>query len=163
MIVTKRAWILLLAILPALPVLAQGKDDLLKQARALEKRASALLDQGKRGEAFDLLARAAELRERAKIADKGKAAPKEKQPKPKPKRARLSHMQQFERSLKGFDAAVQAGDMKRAREAAQRTRGVLLNWARSLEKAQPDRTARRVARLEKQVAELRKMIAEMGR
>ena len=69
-----------LCLLLVLPALAQDSDDLLQKARNLERRAGKLLDQGKRAEAFELLAQAAELRDKvrnpADQSDKQKAKAK---------------------------------------------------------------------------------------
>ena len=51
-----------------LPVLAQDAEELLKEAKALDARAEALLNQGRRAEAFELLAKAADLRAQARKA-----------------------------------------------------------------------------------------------
>ena len=50
-------------LLLALPAVAQDAIKMLEQAKKLEARAEKMLDQGKRAEAFDTLARAAALRD----------------------------------------------------------------------------------------------------
>ena len=158
-----------------LPVLAQGADDLLKQARDLEKKASALLDQDKRAEAFDLLARAAALRERARVAAKpagktdakAKAQPKRRAPQGKKKRNLRPIQYYVEQDFKKMEAAMKAGDMQAFWMAANKSRALLGRWADTLGRRErtktPERILKRMEKLEKQVAELRRMLAEIAR
>ena len=181
----KLVMVLLLVGLP--PALAQGTPDLLKQARELEKRASALLDQDKRAEAFDLLARAAKLRERVRLAAKkgrktaapaprakAKAKPKAK-PRPKAKRGHKPRdlrpiQHHVEAAFQQMDRAMQAGDMAAFRKAANQSRALLSRWATGLQAQEkkiiartPQAVAKRVARLERQVKELAKLLDSLSR
>ena len=54
----------------AWPILADEGQDLLKRAAALETRAEQLLDAGQRGQAIDLLAKASDLRAKARALKK---------------------------------------------------------------------------------------------
>jgi len=131
--------ILVVLALLALPEPARVKR--LEQAGKLEKKAEKLLDQGKRTEAFDALARAAELRRKA-------AAKTEPEPKPNaspdPRAADPVEVAHGE-----LDAALRKGDLEAARKASVR-----LHEARAAQ-------ARRIAALEAQLDALREQVIEI--
>jgi len=171
---------LLVLLVPIYVVGAEDGDDLLKRARELDQRAEKLLDQGRRAEAFALLARASELRAEARgerqpapaAADKpqpqkkkrkkAKAAPKKDRPRNVGKAANAS--------LERLDKALEQGDMRGARAAASQTRNALARWAKDLAererklkagpKGMPDRITTLENRVEKLRAELERLIVE---
>jgi len=171
-----------MCLLLALPALAQDADELLKKAKAMDGKAEALLDQGRRAEAFELLAKAADLRAQARQAG-GTAAPgaaekktkkaekpakkaKAKKKKKKVKKARAPDPRQaLDTAFEKFDRALKSGDMEGARAAGHEMRRHLLRWTKQLdarEKRLKDRGPRsveaRIAALERQVKELRRML-----
>jgi exonuclease VII small subunit len=153
----------------ALPAAAQEREKLLKQAQQLERKAEALLEQGKRGQAFDMLARAAELRERARAAPEKKA---QKKAAKKKRKAKPAGKPAVEQAFKVMDAALKQGDLTAARKAAVRLRELLGLWERQLEakeqvkavrsKADDARLLQRIEALERQVRELRLELAPPG-
>lgn len=138
----------------ALAAVAADRDALLKEARELERKAETALDGGRRAEAFELLARAAELRAQAK-AEKPAARPQ----------ARRRPGKRLDKALKAFDEAVAAGEMEKAVKLARATRKELVAWAEELAEREvakePNRLARRVEKLENQVRELRELVASL--
>ena len=173
-----------MCLLLALPALAQDADELLKKSKAMDAKAEALLDQGRRAEAFELLAKAADLRAQARQAG-GTAAPgaaekktkkTEKTEKPakkakakkkkKKKKARAPDPRQaLDTAFEKLDRALKSGDMEGARAAGHEMRRHLLRWTKQLdarEKRFKDRGPRsveaRIAALERQVKELRRML-----
>ena len=146
-----------LCLLLVLPALAQDSDDLLQKARNLERRAGKLLDQGKRAEAFELLAQAAELRDKvrnpADRSDKQNAkakAGKKAGEKAPPGKASMAALQRMQAALKG-------NDMNSARGAGVEAHRLLSAWAAQLSSRQ-NRLRKRVEAIEKQIAELRKLM-----
>ncbi|MHC4225441.1 MAG: hypothetical protein ACYSUN_15735, partial [Planctomycetota bacterium] len=149
-----------------LPAAAQEREKLLKQAQQLERKAEALLEQGKRGEAFDMLARAADLRERARAAPEKKA---QKKAAKKKRKAKPAGKPAVDQAFKEMDAALKEGDLTAARKAAVHLRELLGLWERQLEareqvkalrsKSDDARLLQRVEALEQQVRELRREIA----
>jgi len=174
--------ILWACLLLALPVLAQDADELLKKAKAMDAKAEALLDQGRRAEAFELLAKAADLRAQARkpsgtevpgaAGDKTEKTPKAakrvkaKKKKKKGKKVRAPDPRQaLDTAFEKLDRALKGGDMEGARAAAHEMRRHLLRWTKQLdarEKRLKDRGPRsveaRIAALERQVKELRRML-----
>ena len=158
-----------LLLILVLPLAAQGKPELLKQAAALERKAEALLDQGKRAAAFDLLARAADLREQARTGKVAKT-PKAKQPQAKPAKqpkqpARdLPPARHSALSLKKLEATLAKGDPMAARKAGTNTLEAFRAWQRDLRAREQALAKRhkaldgRIQALEARVAELRRMI-----
>lgn len=162
-------WIFLLL---ALPALAEDAEQLLEKARALDAKAEALLDQGRRAEAFELLAKAADLRAQARSA--GQKPP----PKAKPNKAKKNKTpakgkgakapdprQALDAAFRKLDQALEGGDMEAARAAAHEVRRHLLRWTKHLDarekrlqKQAPRSVEARVAALEKQVRELRRLL-----
>ena len=171
-------------VLLALPVLAQDAEELLKEAKALDARAEVLLNQGRRAEAFELLAKAADLRAQARKLAKTEApgAAKEKakeQPKAKAKKAKRKKTQKkkvrkakapdprqaLDAAFEKLDQAMERGDMEGARAAAHEMRRHLLRWAKQLDSREkrlkekgPKSVEARVAALERQIKELRRML-----
>ena len=141
-------WIAIIALL-ALPALAQDKR--LEQAEKLEKKAEKLLDQGKRKEAFEALAKAVELRRQAKeqpAAKPGrKPAPKpEQKPKPTPNPPKADPVDVAHGDL---DAALRKGNLEGAKKASAR-----LHEARAEQ-------AKRIAALERQLDDIRTQLDEI--
>jgi len=130
-------------LLLALPAVAQDANKMLEQAKKLEARAEKLLDQGKRAEAFDTLARAAELREKAKAAAPASAKPKKKLKKRKADPAQIAHTE--------LDLALKAGNVQMARKASAK-----LRKARAAQ-------AKRISALEKQLRGMERQLAEIRR
>lgn len=161
-------WICLLL---ALPALAQDAEELLEKAKALDARAEALLDQGRRAEAFELLAKAADLRAQARAAGtkpdpKAKKEKKKKTARKVKKKAKAPDPRQaLDAAFQRLDQALERGDMEGARAAAHEVRRHLLRWTKQLDarekrlrKAGPRSVEARVAALEKQVKELRRLL-----
>jgi len=154
-------WIAVL-LLFAVPALAQDADKNLEQAKKLEAKAEKLLDQGKRAEAFEALAKASELRRKAqgeakpaakkpeqtdaKKADKPVAKPK---PSPNPKKADPVDVAHAE-----LDAALKAGNLEGARMASEHLRA-----AREGQKKRIAALERRLHSMEQQMAEIRQLLA----
>ncbi len=165
-------WICLLL---ALPALAQDAEELLKKAKALDARAEALLDQGRRAEAFELLAKAADLRAQARAAT-AKPDPKAKKEKKKKAAKKVKGKakapdprQALDAAFQRLDRALEGGDMEAARAAAHEVRRHLLRWTKQLDarekrlkKGAPRSVEARVADLEKQVRELRRLLDRGG-
>jgi len=164
--------ILLALLILALPVLAQDADKLLREAKALDAKAEVLLDQGRRAEAFELLAKAADLRAQAREATPGeagkKAKPKKKAKKKKPQgkaKKAPAPREALDAAFEQLDRALQKGDLEAARGAAHQMRRHLLRWTKQLD-AREKRLASqgsgsveaRIAALERQVKELRKLL-----
>jgi hypothetical protein len=173
-----------MCLLLALPVLAQDADELLKKAKALDAKAEVLLDQGRRAEAFELLAKAADLRAQARQASgtevpgaakekakaKAKQAKKERakkeRAKKKAKKVRAPDPRQaLDTAFEKLDRALESGDMEGARAAAHEMRRHLLRWTKQLDarekrlKGQGARSVEaRIAALERQVKELRRLL-----
>ncbi|MHC4818388.1 MAG: hypothetical protein ACYTF8_10070 [Planctomycetota bacterium] len=167
-------WICLLLVLP---VLAQDAEELLKKAKALDAKAEVLLDQGRRVEAFELLAEAADLRAQARAKAKVPGTA-EKQPRPKTKKAKKKKAskkakkakatdprQALDAAFQKLDQAVERGDMEGARAAAHEMRRHLLRWTKQLDAREkrlqakgPRSVEARVAALEKQVKDLRRLL-----
>ena len=174
-------WTLLILVLP---VLAQDADEMLKKAKALDAKAEALLDQGRRAEAFELLAQAADLRAQARRAT-GAEAPGEAGKQTKPEKKRAKERKSKEKKLKKqakkapapdprealdaafekLDRALGEGDMEGARAVAQQMRRHLLRWTKQLDAREKRLRAHgsqsveaRIAALERQVRELRQML-----
>jgi hypothetical protein len=166
----------------ALPVLAQDAEELLAKAKALDAKAEVLLDQGRRAEAFELLAKAADLRAQARRASPPEArGPTGKQAEPKAKKAKKAAKQAKKRkaadprqaldaAFSKLDQALERGDMEGARAAAHEMRRHLLRWTKQLdarEKRLRDGGSRsveaRIAALEKQVRELRRLMDQRPR
>lgn len=152
----KRLVVFLLIILP---VVAEEPGDTLKKARELERKAGKLLDQGQRGQAFELLAQAAKLRDMAR-AEATKAKTKKKSPKVGGRKA-------ANKALAAMDASLMTNDLKKTRQHAEEARKALGRWARELAarekrlmgKSTPkEPLMKRVESLEKQLAELRRML-----
>jgi hypothetical protein len=154
-------WIAVL-LLFAVPALAQDADKSLEQAKKLEAKAEKLLDQGKRAEAFEALAKASELRRKAqgeakpaakkpdeteaRTTDKPVAKPK---PSPNPKKAdpvEAAHAQ--------LDLALRKGDLEAARIASER-----LHAAREAQAKRIVALERRLRSMEQQMAEIRQLLA----
>ncbi|MHC4957419.1 MAG: hypothetical protein ACYTGN_03515 [Planctomycetota bacterium] len=177
---TKKLLVLLMLVVP---LVADDKAELLKKAAELEKQATALLNDGKRQAAFDLLAKAAELRDKARRGaaeqpKKAKQDPKKaKKPAPVPdpvgkpqvtgkgKRNLKSFPATVDAQLKRFDAALAKNDMAGVRKAAEATRQTLKRWNDALRKrekragqASQQKVLKRVQALEREVDELRKML-----
>ncbi len=158
----KRLVAFLLLVLPVLAVLADDVEETLKKARELERRAGVLLDQGKRGQAFDLLAQAAQLRDEARAAAKAAKPKKEKKTEKQAPARRVSNT-----ALEMMDLCLEKNDLKGARRYAEKARKALGRWAGELaaeEKRLRGKSAigkpllKRVESLEKQLAELHRMI-----
>jgi hypothetical protein len=162
-------WALLIL---ALPVLGQDADKLLREAKALDAKAEALLDQGRRAEAFELLAKAADLRAQARQATRPEAGKKAKSKKKKAKKRPQKKAKKapapreaLDAAFEQLDRALEKGDMAAARGAAHQMRRHLLRWTKQLD-AREKRLASqgsgkveaRIAALERQVKELRKLI-----
>lgn len=130
-------------LLLALPAVAQDANKMLEQAKKLEAKAEKLLDQGKRTEAFDTLARAAELREKAKSSAPASAKPKRKVKKRKADPTEIAHTE--------LDLALKAGNVAMARKASDK-----LRKARTAQ-------ARRISALEKQLRGMERQLAEIRR
>lgn len=130
-------------LLLALPAVAQDANKLLEQAKRLEAKAEKQLDQGKRAEAFDTLARAAALREKAKSAapDSDKAKKKSRKRKADP----------VENAHTELDRALKAGNVQMARKASDK-----LRKARAAQ-------AKRISALEKQLRGMERQLAEIRR
>jgi len=156
------ACILVLAVAVAAQEAKPKADKRLEQAEKLEKQAARLLDDGKRKEAFDALAKAAELRRQAEggaTTDGPKpgvqAAPKAAADQPEadqPKKAAPKagkRTDEVETAHAALDEALRAGDMKAAQAASAR-----LREART-------RQAKRVAALEKRLRAMEKQLAEI--
>ncbi|MHC4971486.1 MAG: hypothetical protein ACYTG3_04075 [Planctomycetota bacterium] len=165
-------WISLFLLL-AVPALAQDAEALLKKAKALDAKAEALLDQGRRAEAFELLAEAADLRAQARRATgavKEPAKPKAKKAKKKKtkKKAKAPDPSQaLDAAFRKLDQAMERGDMEGARAAAHEMRRHLLRWTKHLDarekrlqgKGRGSKSVEaRIAALEKQVKELRRLL-----
>jgi hypothetical protein len=167
---------LLVLLVLFVPLMADDKAELLKKAAELEKQATALLNEGKRQAAFDLLAKAAELRDRARRGD-APAPPKKKagaKPAPVPAKPKTSgkekrNLKSFpaavDEQLKRFDAALMSNDMAGVRKAAGEARQTLKRWADSLRKREQRlgkgsqaKVLKRVEALEREVEELRKLL-----
>ena len=136
-------------LLLALPVVAQDADKRLEQAKKLEAQAEKLLDQGKRAEAFDALARAAALREKVRAQGRTDAKPKKK--KKAGKSLKVRKADPVEVAHTELDLALQAGNMEAARKASLK-----LRRARAAQ-------AERIAALEKQLRAMEKQLAEIRR
>ncbi|MHC4848800.1 MAG: hypothetical protein ACYTEG_10135 [Planctomycetota bacterium] len=130
-------------LLLALPAVAQDATKLLKQAQKLEAKAEKLLDAGKRTEAFDTLARAAELRSKAKSSAPAKGKPKSQVKKRKASPAEIAHTE--------LDRALEAGNVQMAKKASDK-----LRKARAAQ-------AKRISALEKQLRGMEKQLAEIRR
>jgi len=170
-------WALLIL---ALPVLAQDADKLLGEAKALDAKAEVLLDQGRRAEAFELLAKAADLRAQAREATRaeapGEAGKKAKSKKKKAKKkkphgkarrapAPAAPRAALDAAFEQLDRALEKGDMEAARGAAHQMRRHLLRWTKQLDAREkrlasqgPGSVKARIAALERSVKELRKLL-----
>jgi len=166
----------------ALPALADEADRLIAQAKRLEERAEAALDKGQRPQAFELLARASDLRARARRVrageDMGEAKdappsakpqpPKPQPPKPDMPKRMASPRKASAAALKRLDDALAEGDAQAAARAGRELRQTLVRWSRDLdarERKLARRRAgagveRRLADLERQVRDLRAMLDE---
>jgi hypothetical protein len=171
-----------IAVLCAL-ALAQDADTMLEQAAKLERAAEKLLDQGKRAEAFEALARAADLRERARRGAAPEAAtpaPKTPEPRAKPQRerkpAKVDASKAAGRAVAGLERALATGDMDQAREAARGALAEFRRWERELagrerklakqdgkadKREAPPRLLGRLEELEREVARLRRELEEL--
>jgi len=149
-----------------LPVVAQEPGDArnpLEKARELERKAGKLLDQGQRGQAFELLAQAAKLRDIARAeTTKAKAKTKKKKQGQKPRARKAAN-----NALAAMDASLMNNDLKKTRRHAEEARKALGRWARELaarekrlmgKSAPKEPLLKRVESLEKQLAELRRML-----
>jgi hypothetical protein len=132
-------------LLLALPAVAQDANKMLEQAKKLEARAEKLLDQGKRAEAFDTLARASELREKAKAAAPASAKPKKKLKKRKSGPAEIAHTE--------LDRALKAGNVPMAQKASDK-----LRKARAAQAKRISALEKQLRRMEQQLAEIRRML-----
>jgi hypothetical protein len=165
--------ILLALLILALPVLARDPDKLLKEAKALDVKAEALLDQGRRAEAFELLAKAADLRAQARQATRAEAPgetakPKKKAKKNKPEgkaKKAPDPREALDAAFEQLDRALEKGDLEAARGAAHQVRRHLLRWTKQLDAREKRLAAQgsgsveaRIAALERQVKELRKLL-----
>ena len=163
-------WISLFLLL-AVPALAQDSEALLKKAKELDAKAEALLDKGRRAEAFELLAEAADLRAQARRAtgavEKPARKKKTKQKKTKKKAKAPDPRQALDAAFKKLDQAMERGDMEGARAAAHEMRRHLLRWTKHLDarekrlqgKGKGSKSVEaRIAALEKQVKELRRIL-----
>ena len=119
-------------------------DRLLAQARALDDRAEALLDKGDRPGAFEALARAADLRERARRLRAGEEGGPGADPGADARSA-----------LDAMDAALAKDDLKSAAAEGRRAYEAMERWAARLEAGPEGGIARRLADLEGQVEALR--------
>lgn len=151
-------WIAVL-LLFAVPAYPQDTEKNLEQAEKLEAQAEKLLDAGKRKEAFEALAKASELRRKAK----GEAKPEAKKPdepepgkpvakpkpSPNPKKADPVEVAHAE-----LDAALQKGNLEAARAASGR-----LHAAREAQAKRIVALERRLHAMERQMVEIRKLIA----
>ncbi|MHC4940171.1 MAG: hypothetical protein ACYTHK_14580 [Planctomycetota bacterium] len=140
---------LALLLLFALPAVAQDAEKLIKQAKRLEARAEKLLDQGKRAEAFDALAKAAELRDKARA--QGTAKPKPKEKKKAGKSVKVRKADPAEIAHTELDMALKAGNLEAARMASGK-----LREARAAQ-------AKRIAALEAQLKGMEKQLDEIRR
>ena len=141
-------WIAILLITVCAVAQDGQRDKQIAQAKKLEARAEKLLDQGKRAEAFEALAKAAEIRERAR-ARKPQSKPKSK-PKSKLKRRRADPVEIAHVEL---DLALKAGNVKAAMAASDR-----LRRARARQAAQIAALEKQLRALEQQMAEIRKLL-----
>ena len=140
-------WMAILLI--TLSAVAQdGRDEKqLTQARKLEERAVKLLDQGKREQAFDALAKAAEIREKLRTRASTKAKPKKKLP----KGVKVRPVDPAGIALTELELALKKGNVKAAQKASVRLRMAMTAQAK------------RVAALERQLSSLEKQMAEIRR
>ncbi|MHC4953305.1 MAG: hypothetical protein ACYTGZ_05395 [Planctomycetota bacterium] len=160
----------------ALAVVAVAQDSDKNKARAeikrLEARAEKLLADGKRVQAFDALARAAEIREKlegskakkAKGKTKAEAKPKQN-PKPKPKMTdRPKRAGNTQAAYAALARAIGAGNKEAAMKAAanlrntQKRKEARLNQLLAAARDRNSELAARLTRLEKQVAELKALM-----
>jgi len=150
----------LLLILPLLFVAPAMAQDEIAQAKKLEATAEKLLDQGKRVEAFDALAKAALLRDKARDRARVKAATSKKQPKkatqkkttPKPKKP--ATVDQVHTRL---DRALAKGDIKAAQAASKSLRRAH-SGARKRQNSRLAALEKQLGMLEQQLNELRMLL-----
>jgi len=121
---------------------------LMAQARALDAQAEKLLDEGKRPAAFEALARAADLRARARRIRAGETKAPAPPPAPAARDAAGAALAAMEDALKKDDLPSAATEGRRAFEALSR-------WAAALEGTPQADLARRIEGIEAQVRELR--------
>ena len=161
-------------LLLTLSLLAQDKNALLERARKLDAQAEKLLDQGRRAEAFQLLARAADLRAQRAGEKPRKAKPDTAARKDKARKAAKSKKKQkageprrgVDAAFQRLDEAMEMADMATTLKAARAVRQELERWAKQLARREKRRTAKaaggslreRVAALERQVEELKKLL-----
>lgn len=125
------------------------REKRIAEIRQLEATAEKFLDQGKRAEAFDALARAAVLREALK-----NGAPEADKPAPSA----------IEQASAAFEKAVQSGDIAIIRKAAAVFRLAALEIERrqreqlDAERGKRQRLEKRLGELEGQVAALKKLL-----
>jgi len=139
------------------------REKRLAEIKKLEQRAEKLLDQGRRTEAFDALARAALLRDNLKSPQRGRKKPKSDKPKAKGKAGKRGPSD-LQKASAALSKALESGNMQGVNSAAKRFQAVALQAEKrhraQMAAARKDRNRleARLKAIEDSVAELRKAL-----
>lgn len=139
-----------------------GPKKALVQAEKLEAKAEKLLDQGKRAEAFNLLARAADLREKDRANKSRKTPTAKKTKKPAPKKAGSQKAESRKPATVAqaharLDRALAKGDVKAAKAASKALRNAHKRAHNQLE-GRLAGAEKQLGLLERRLIELQKLI-----